>query len=244
MKDKMQRSFKMCLTDRRVSWKQLLVLMTALCMLWTGAPMKASAAEAMEMENICILRPGETYSLWARDNNVSGRGINLDRYEVVSTNKRVVRFTGTGNANTSVNIKGVRKGSARIKLRNKVTHKTVAVCKVIVAKYVRYFGGPKAPGSRMYYENTKVSGSQLVISGRLFVQRNHKTGKIKKIGGKKFRLTSKTMYGGYYEGIFESNRIGGKIPLNKALATALANLQIGCEIYVANGKVLLVGFIS
>ena len=91
-----------------------------------------------------------------------------------------------------------------------------------------------------YYTKARISGNNITISGKLYVSKKHNKGKIKKIKNKRYRLTRKTLYGGYCEGIFGNYGIGAK----KTAKKALANLGLGCEIYVANGKGILIGFIS
>lgn len=205
-----------------------------LCLLMMPHRVKASN---IEMENICIIRPGETYGLWVHDWDSSTGKPNMKNLEIVSSKKKVARYVNLGKnqyGRPCVFIKGKKNGTATIKIRSKKTHKVYATCKVIVAKYTRYFGVSTD------YSKTRISGNTITISGNLYVYKNHKKGKIKKIKNKRYRLTKKTLYGGYCEGIFGNYGIGDK----KRAKKTLENLGLGCEIYVANGKVLLIGFFS
>ena len=195
-------------------------------------------AESIEMENICIICPGETYGLWVHDWDRSTGKPNMKNLEIVSSKKKVVRYVKSGKnkyGQSCVFIKGKKNGTATIKLRNKKTHKVYATCKVIVAKYTRYYGGPKPSGSSVskdycYYTKARISENKITISGKLYVSKKHNKGKIKKIKNKQYRLTKKTLYGGYCEGIFGNYGIGDK----KAAKRNLSPLGLGCEIYVAN----------
>ena len=233
--------------DVRGIRRRLLSVVFILCALWIAAPNQANAA-SVEIENLCVLRPGETYGLWTRDYRNTNCNMNLNLFEVVSSNNKVVRFAGAGKNEygaTLINITGKKKGTAKILLRDRKTHKTVASCKVIVAKYTMYTGHgnltPLKKKKPYSYAKAKIAGKQITISGYLGVAKNHRKTALKKVKKKKYKLTSKTIYGYYGEGIF----YGGSKAANKKTAKRnLKKLCIGCDIYIANGKVLLIGFWS
>ena len=233
--------------DGRIVRRMLLAVTFVLCVLRIAAPYQAHAA-SVEIENICIIRPGETYGLWTRDHRNTNCTLNLNLFEVVSSNNIVVRFAGAGKTKygeTLINITVKKKGTAKILLRDRKTHKTVASCKVIVAKYTMYTGHGKLTPLRKKrpysYAKAKISGKRITISGYLGVAKNQQKRNLKKIKNKKYKLTSKTIYGYYGEGIFYGST---KAADKKAAKRNLNKLCIGCDIYVANGKVLLIGFWS
>ena len=232
--------------ESRTTWKcyiMALLPLFALCILFstTAKADYPMSGKAGFFENIVVVRPGETYDLRTWYNQFES-----DEVEIVSSNKKVVKFVKNWcdyNA-TYARIKGVKSGTATLKMRQKHNHSTVySKCKIIIANYTRYYGTCVGDKKTSYIKNfpviTKASiiGNKLTLSGKL-MRSKKSSKKAVTLKNKTFKLTSKTIYGGF--------EIGDLTKWSKAKMKRFLEhpswLQV--SIWVSNGKVLMVAVSS